>query len=83
LWLDELEDLIFTIAALWEQVRGAVLQVGLLAALALQSSGWWSGAAAHASLLASIAFSSVVVWAFGMVMPLRGAFRRQRIPSST
>lgn len=82
LWLDELEDLIFTVAALWEHLRGAVLQVGLFAALGLHSSEWWSVAAAHTPLLASIALSSVVVWALGSCVLLRGALRHLRITPS-
>ncbi len=35
LWLDDLDDLVFGLALKWEQLRRAVLRVGLLAALAV------------------------------------------------
>jgi hypothetical protein len=35
LWLDDLDDIVFTLALKWEQLRRAVLSVGLVAALAV------------------------------------------------
>lgn len=64
-WLDEFEDLVFVLAALWESLRGALLQIGLLAALALQASQWWPITATQVSLLAGVALLSVTVWSIG------------------
>ena len=35
LWLDDLDDVVFTLALKWEQLRRAVLRVGFVAALAV------------------------------------------------
>jgi hypothetical protein len=59
LWLDELDDLVFGIALLWEPLRRIVLQIGLGAALLVQFSPQLID---YAAALAGIAFASVLVW---------------------
>ena len=38
LWLDDLDDALFSAALVWERLRRVVLQIGLAAALALAGS---------------------------------------------
>jgi hypothetical protein len=59
LWLDELDDLVFGLALLWEPLRRVVLQIGFVAALAVQFS---PPPIAYEGILAGIAFASVLVW---------------------
>ncbi|HEY7670873.1 MAG TPA: hypothetical protein VIC71_01555 [Gammaproteobacteria bacterium] len=59
LWLDELDDLVFGIALLWEPLRRIVLQIGFAAALGLHFS---LPPIDYETVLAAIAFASVVVW---------------------
>jgi hypothetical protein len=59
LWLDELDDLVFGLALLWEPLRRVVLQIGFAAALAVQFS---PPPIAYDEILAGIAFASVLVW---------------------
>jgi hypothetical protein len=82
-WLDDLDDLVSSGVSLCESVRGGLLQVGLLAALALHTSQWWSVAAEHTYLLAGVALLSVVVWAIAVLGLTRTDFRRERIQAPT
>ena len=59
LWLDELDDLVFGLALLWEQLRRIVLRIGFGAALVSHLS---PPAGAYDLVLAGIAFASVLVW---------------------
>jgi hypothetical protein len=82
-WLDDLDDLAFSVVSLWEPFRGDLLQVGLLAALALHASQWSTVAASHTLLLAGIALLSVAVWTIAVVVLIRADFRRGRIQAPT
>jgi CHASE2 domain-containing sensor protein len=62
LWLDDLDDLLFSGALLWERLRRACLQTGLLAACTLTVSELYLAAAAWTPILAAIAMASVGVW---------------------
>ena len=66
-WLDELEDLVFAAALLWEPMRRVLLQIGLGAAVGLQILQAIDGSQTHAPVLAGIAFSSVFVWLVGLI----------------
>jgi hypothetical protein len=81
-WLDDLDDLVYAVVSLWEPFRGCLLQVGLLAALALHTSQWSPVAAAHTYLLAGIALLSVAVWALAVLVMIRTDLRRERIQAS-
>jgi hypothetical protein len=70
LWLDELDDLVFGLALLWERLRRVVLQIGFVAALAVQFS---PPPLAYDGLLAGIALASVLVWLVAVL-----AFVRRR-----
>jgi hypothetical protein len=66
LWLDDLDDLVFSAALAWEQLRRLCLNVGLVAAFALvacevsMTASQWASRAAVA-----VAVASVVVWLLG------------------
>jgi hypothetical protein len=64
LWLDDLDDLVFWGARLWEPVRRVCLQIGLAAAIALAAAEL-AASAQWASTLAAIAAASVAIWLAG------------------
>jgi hypothetical protein len=61
-WLDEIEDAFFVIALQWENVRRAVLHVGLAAAVALKLTQAGSAVGAYDAMLAALALVSVLTW---------------------
>ena len=65
LWLDDLDDMVFTVASRWEQLRRAVLTVGLLAALAVASCELSLVATELTPALSVVAAASVAAWFFG------------------
>ena len=77
LWLDELDDVVFVITTFWERTRALCLQVGLLASVALAGCELTVEAARWSPALASVAFSSVVVWSTGAL--LTALVRRLRL----
>ena len=75
LWLDDLDDVLFSLALVWERLRRIVLQIGLAAAFALAASElsaiathWWPAYPA-------IAAASVGAWALGAT--LRAVYYRR------
>jgi CHASE2 domain-containing sensor protein len=70
LWLDDLDDLLFSVALRWERARRAFLEVGLLAAVALAASERMHVAADWAPLFANVAAASVAAWALGAAFRL-------------
>jgi hypothetical protein len=77
LWLDELDDFVFVITTFWERTRALCLQLGLLAAMGLAACELTVEAACWSPALASVAFSSVVVWSSGAL--LTALVRRLRL----
>jgi hypothetical protein len=65
LWLDDLDDLVFSGALAWERLRRVCLQFGLTASLGLAACQLFANAAAWTPPLAGVAVSSVSVWAAG------------------
>lgn len=65
LWLDDLDDVLFSVALLWERVRRVVLQVGLMAAFSLAASDEFAVAREFAPLFFHVAATSVVAWFLG------------------
>jgi hypothetical protein len=63
LWLDELDDVVFVITAFWERTRAICLQIGLFASVGLAGCELTVEAARWSPALATVACSSVVVWA--------------------
>jgi CHASE2 domain-containing sensor protein len=62
LWLDDVDDALFSAALLWERLRRACLQAGLLAACTLTVCELYLAAATWTPILAAIAMASVGVW---------------------
>ena len=76
-WLDDFEDLLFTLALLWERIRRGLLRVGLVAALGLPvvdlvASSW-------APVVALTALTISVGWVLAAVASGAGRRRRQRV----
>jgi uncharacterized membrane protein len=68
LWLDDLDDVLFSAALISERLRRIVLQVGLAASFALAGSElsaiateWWSA-------FSTVAAASVCAWLLGAVL---------------
>jgi hypothetical protein len=68
LWLDDLDDALFTAALVWERLRRAVLQVGLASASALALAEQVALAARWAPALACVAAASVAAWLAGALL---------------
>ncbi len=75
LWLDDLDDAVFTLALKWEQLRRSVLRVGLVAALAVASCESSLIATELTPALSVVAAASVAAWFLGAV--LRVAYYRE------
>lgn len=67
LWLDDLDDLLFSLALVWERLRRVVLQVGLGAAFGLAGADTLGNGAGAAPILVCVAASSVAAWTLGAV----------------
>jgi hypothetical protein len=65
LWLDDLDDLLFSLALLWERVRRRLLQVGLGAAFALAASERFAALPELTPILISLSATSVAAWLIG------------------
>ena len=75
LWLDDLDDVLFSVALVWERLRRVVLQIGLAAAFALAGSEL-SATATHWWLaFTGIAAASVGAWLLGA--SLRAVYHRR------
>jgi hypothetical protein len=68
LWLDDLDDLVFAVALEWESLRRAVLQVGLIAAVAVAACELSLTATEWTLTFAAVAAASVATWAFGAAL---------------
>jgi hypothetical protein len=75
LWLDDLDDIVFTLALKWEQLRRAVLSVGLVAALAVATCEVSLVATELTPVLSVVAAASVAAWFLGAA--LRVAYYRE------
>jgi hypothetical protein len=75
LWLDDLDDLVFTLALKWEQLRRAVLRVGFAAALAVAACESALVATELTPVLSVVAAASVAAWFVGAA--LRVAYYRE------
>lgn len=75
LWLDDLDDALFSLALAWERLRRLVLQVGLAASFGLAASDSFALAAQWAPALFYVAATSVSAWLLGAI--LRALYRRE------
>jgi len=65
LWLDDLDDLLFSMAAAWERLRRVLLQVGLGASVGLAGAELSAVATYWAPALSGVAAASVGAWLLG------------------
>jgi hypothetical protein len=65
LWLDDLDDLVFSAALAFERSRGALLKVGLAASYGIVGAELSIGAARWAPTLAVVAAMCVAAWFIG------------------
>ncbi len=76
LWLDDLDDLLFTAALVWESLRRALLKIGLGAACALGVCELSAMAVHWVPVFNGVAVASVAAWLSGGL--LRAYYRRVR-----
>jgi hypothetical protein len=65
LWLDDVDDVLFSAALAWERLRRGVLQIGLAASFALAGSELAAIATPWAAVFSGIAAASVGAWFLG------------------
>jgi CHASE2 domain-containing sensor protein len=65
LWLDDLDDALFSIALVWERLRRAVLLVGLASAILLAAAEVAARATAWSPAFSGVAAASVIAWLVG------------------
>jgi hypothetical protein len=70
LWLDDLDDALFSVALVWERLRRSVLGVGLASAFALAGSELAAVATDWAPAFAYVAAASVGAWFIGAALRL-------------
>ena len=75
LWLDDLDDALFSIALAWERLRRAVLQVGLASAVAFAVTELLAIASQWTLAFSYVAAASVVAWIVGTLA--RVLYRRE------
>ena len=66
LWLDDLDDAIFTLALAWEPMRQMCLQIGLMGALLLALAEFLAVAAPWSQIFSTVAAGSVIAWGLGV-----------------
>lgn len=71
-WVDDLEDLLFAAALASERLRHTLLQVGLLAALALVAASLLPAGYVEPVLAAGVALASVAAWLVGSLCAAGG-----------
>jgi hypothetical protein len=81
LWLDDLDDVLFSAALVWERLRRIVLQIGLTASFALAGSELSSIATQWAPAFSAVAAASVGAWCLGAA--LRTLYYREAHDSTT
>lgn len=81
LWLDDLDDVLFTAALAWERLRRVVLQIGLAAAFALAGSELSATATQWWAAFTGVAGASVGAWLLGAT--LRALYYRRAEGSLT
>jgi CHASE2 domain-containing sensor protein len=81
LWLDDLDDALFSVALAWERLRRVVLSIGLVSALALAGSELSALATQWAPVFTYVAGASVGAWFVGVA--LRAFYYRESSRSLT
>ena len=75
LWIDDLDDLLFSLALVWERLRRILLQIGLGASFALAGCELSAVATQWTPALSALAAASVGAWLLGAVA--RTAYYRE------
>jgi len=65
LWLDDLDDAVFSVALTWERLRRGVLQIGLASAIFLAAAELSAVATAWSPAFSAVAAASVMTWLVG------------------
>ena len=65
LWIDDLDDALFSVALVWERLRRVVLQVGLVASFALAGAELSAIATEYSAAFSVVAAASVGAWMLG------------------
>ena len=68
LWLDDLDDVLFSVALAWERLRRVVLQIGLASSFALAASELSAVATQWAPTFSAVAAASVGAWLLGAAL---------------
>ena len=68
LWLDDLDDLLFSAALVSERLRRTLLQIGLSSAFGLAATDATAVASEWAPVLCAIAATTVSCWLLGAVL---------------
>ena len=68
LWLDDLDDGLFSVALGWERLRRAVLSAGLTSAFALAAAELSEVATLWSPVFTYVAAASVAAWIAGAVL---------------
>jgi hypothetical protein len=68
LWLDDLDDVLFSMALKWERLRRVVLQIGLGSSFALMACELSAVALHWGPALSGVAAASVGAWLLGGAM---------------
>lgn len=68
LWLDDLDDVLFSMALKWERLRRWVLQIGLGSSLALVGCELSAVALQWGPVLSGVAAASVGAWLLGAAL---------------
>jgi len=83
LWLDDLDDALFSMALAWERLRRAVLQVGLASAIFLAAAELSAIATAWTPAFSGVAAASVIAWLVGtLARALRDREARRFLPAA-
>jgi CHASE2 domain-containing sensor protein len=75
LWLDDLDDLVFSVALLWERLRRLALTIGLFAAVTMAACELSATATRWIPLLTALSVASVGAWLAGAAF--RAIYYRQ------
>ena len=79
LWLDDLDDALFSVALAWERLRRAVLQVGLASAVVFAAAELFAIATQWTLAFSYVAAASVAAWLVGT---LTRAFYHRELAAS-
>ncbi len=83
LWLDDLEDLIFSFVLTWERLRLRYLQAGFVAALILLAFQSSDARTPWAPSFAWAALGSVAIWFAGLIAARLRSLQRDPVPVSS